>query len=204
MADETKEALPPLDVDKKPEVPAQDAEVKDVKDDEPPVRQPKPKVEEKENNRIGYELRQRDKQIKELNDKISNLESLVQEQTTDTDSIPDKGVLDKIEKFEEKLTRLESEKTTEAEIQSVLAKNPDYKRFEPTLRKYATNEAYRNVPVDFIADGLDRRFKGVEDESSKNQTGGHTRRKEPGAKTDWLTASKDDYERKLQDVLHKR
>jgi hypothetical protein len=200
MADENKPEAPKEDATEKlPPLEGEgNAEKKDIVDDEPPTRQPKEKPEDKEANRLGFELRKRDKAIKELQDKIASFES---NQGDEEESPANDKLAERLDRYEEKLQRLESEKAIESDIQGVIAKNPDYKKFEGTLRKYATNDAYKNVPIDFIADGLAKRYREADDTANEKQSGGNTKRKMPGGKKDYANMSREEFAQEQARVL---
>lgn len=207
MADETKDNPPVKEKEKSETLPPLEGEgnAEEKVDDEPPTRQPKERpAENKEASRMGYELRQRDKQIKDLAEQVAVLQSRFGESQDDDDTGQgDKKLLEKIDRFENELQTLKGERELETQIQGVIEANPEYKKYEGTIRKYAKNEAYKNVSIDFIAAGIAHKYREADNQASEKAAGGNARRKSP-AKVNVWDMSKEEFAAYQADVMKKR
>lgn len=105
-----------------------------------------------------------------------------------------------------KLTEMENK----MEIASFVGAKPEYAKYKDSMLKYMNHPAYSNVPVQNIAAivaSKDMQKIGAAKEREAQRTVAETKspgsnfRKPTTAKTDWLTASKEEFEAQKSAVL---
>ena len=113
---------------------------------------------------------------------------------------------------DKKLSPLQTQiqkQNNEIEANSYIVDNPEFAKYKPVILKYMTHSSYKNIPVKNIAaivSANDMQKIGASKErvatkkAADTKSKGTQARKAKGGKTDWLTASKEDYEKKLAQV----
>lgn len=120
-----------------------------------------------------------------------------------------KVVDEKIHDFQGKLSEVDKLKDQQ-EVTEFVGENPEFKPYKGVMLKYLAHPAYRNIPVENIARivaGDDLQKLGAKKEreaaakAKSTQDKGTTTRKPQSGRTDWLEASKEDFERKKNEVM---
>lgn len=168
--------------------------------EEPKKRFPK-KEQTTEDKKLGYEFRQWKKR---------KLEGTLDEEEFEEEEKP---VTRK--ELDELLEKKDRETASERMVQEFLSENPDFRKYEKTIRKYVNDPDYSNVPIGFIASGIvgenlddeanlraDLKRK-ADEESEKTKSGGSTKRGVPGKKKSIWDMSKDEFEEYQTEVLRK-
>jgi len=87
--------------------------------------------------------------------KIEQLQQQQQQAPQETESDYARNLIrEEMAQVIEPLTSAFKSQEDERELQDVFSKNPDAKKFEGTIRKYAASPAYAQVPLDFIVKGI--------------------------------------------------
>jgi hypothetical protein len=83
------------------------------------------------------------------------------------------------------------------ELQAALARYPEAKKMETTVRRYMENPAYAQIPVDFIVRGLlgakEGAKKQADDEARGTRQGGHTRRPQEKTLPDFTKMTDEEF-----------
>jgi len=96
------------------------------------------------------------------------------------------------------------------EVDNYISNNPTFKPYKAVILKHLAHPAYRNVPVDRIAvmvAGEDLQKIGARKEreaaarARATKDAGNTARTQSGGNDDWITASKEAFERKKNEVM---
>ena len=135
-----------------------------------------------------------------------------EDQSSDEELVAeDREAINKVtnEKIQPLAERLEYMETV-SDIDSFIGSKPEYVKYRNSMVKYATHSAYSNIPIHNIAaivasKDLERlgaeKERNIQKEVSETQGFGKTIREEPGSQNDWSKATKEDIERKRQEVL---
>jgi len=120
-----------------------------------------------------------------------------------------KIVDDKLTDFTGKLDEVQKVKDQQ-EVSDFVADRPEFKPYRGVMLKYLAHPAYKNIPVENIAKivaGEDLQKLGAKKEreaaekAKATQDSGTTVRKPSKGKTDWQTASKEEFEKKKNEVM---
>ena len=159
---------------------AREKQEKEEDDKDPPVRK---SVKDQIINR-------KNRKIKRLEDK-KEAEEKKKNDEDDESEFTDKGNKEIDDKLDEKLNPILDQvrgDADERELDTVLKKYGDSaKSLEKKIRKYMTNSAYKDVPIEFIYLGLVKQVidkaerlakikKDADDEAEENSTGGNQKR----------------------------
>lgn len=159
----------------------------DPKDVEIETRTPEPK-KKKEPKPSGDEEDEIDPEDKK------NISKVVDEKLTDFT-----GKLDEVQKIKD-----------QQEVDSYVSDNPEFKPYKGVMLKYLAHPAYKNLPVKNVAAivaASDLQKLGAKKEreaaakAKETQGGGNTTRKPQGSKTDWATASSEEFQKKKNEVM---
>jgi len=200
--DKKTEEKPSEEEEKKEDEKSEEEEKKEKPvDEEPKKRFPKQTTEDK---KLGYEFRQwkKKKEAGELEDD-DDFEGEEDDKPVTRKEL--RSLLDKSDK----------KSVSETMLQTFLSENPDFRKYEKTMRKYVNDDDYSNVPIGFIASGLvgehlddeantraDLKIK-ADKEADKTKSGGSSKRTVPGKKKGIWDMSKDEFEEYQTDILHK-
>lgn len=173
-------------------------------DEEPKKRFPK----EKEDSRLGYRYRQLEKENKRLRELSGGAD-------TDNEDDEDSKPITRRE-LKDMLDQNKKELSSETMLQQFLSENPDYRKYEKTMRKYVNDADYSNIPIGFIASGIagehldeeaDKRAnlkREADNEANRTKSPGSTKRSVPGKKGSVWDMSKEDFEEHQNEVLRNR
>lgn len=162
-------------------------------DEEPPVRK----------SAKDFIIARKEKKIKQLQEKGGQDDDGLDDDLTDEGR---NAIQREVRKGLEPVLNSVRTQADEQELQNVLAKYPEAKKLESSIRKYMNNEAYENVSVEFIFLGLAAKMGNIQTkkdiadaEARENSTGGNTRRKT----AEKLPDVRDMDEKSFNSLLHK-
>lgn len=98
------------------------------------------------------------------------------------------------------------------EVDNYLADKPELKKYKPAILKYMKDDAYKNVPVRFIAAGLAsnelmklgaKAEREAQIKADSTKTKGNPVRRQAGAR-DWTKVSSEEFEAHKRQVLGQR
>lgn len=118
-----------------------------------------------------------------------------------------KAIQKEVEKITGPLVQSVRTNLDDQELANVLAKYPESKSMEKQIRKYMTDDAYKDVSIEFIYLGLaakklnlQKKRDKADEEAEGDKTGGHPKRdKEPGKIPDVRKYS----DQQIGDLVHK-
>lgn len=125
----------------------------------------------------------------------------------------DKKRIDKL--IEKRVTPVQQQlqqQNDELEVNTYLLEHPEYGKYKGAILKYVAHPAYAQIPVKNIAAMVsadDMQKLGAQKEREAQRKVAETRNpgsggKKPSGEKDWHTASKEEYNAKLAEVLSRR
>ena len=162
--------------------------------------------DKKEDSRLGYKLRELERENKRLKE-------LKGDDDLDDDE-EEKPVTRK--ELSELLEKTERKSSSESMLQQFLSENPDFKRYEKAIRNHVDDPDYANIPIGFIASGI--AGKNLDDvaneraelkrkadlEAGRTKASGSSKRNIPGSKKKVWEMTKEEFEDHQTGVLQSR
>lgn len=154
---------------------------------------------EKQMNRLEYQMRK----LKEENQKLA--------EQVGGDYRPPK--FEEPEFTDNKIFEDMDKKERAMEVKDYIRENPEYKDYSGVLEKFVNHDAYKNVPVDFIAKALSadraqslgaQKALQSQKKAQMSQVGGHPVKPKTDAEKNWLDASNEEFEKELAKVKRSR